>query len=123
VAPAGLQEVHDLVHPAVGSDDPDSRGRGFDGRGGTRHGLEPKTLLGEHDAAQFAQELGRFLQRELDAKHFQTFVLVAAADWLGHLRQTLHHSVKTALTKTLSKDLLQCSTAELLERLKAEHCL
>lgn len=120
---AALEELNDLVHPAFGRGDADSRGRGFDGRGGTRHGLEPKTLPKEHDAAEFAHELGQYLKNELAANHFKDLVVVAAPDWLGHLRQSLHDSVTDVLKKTLPKDLVTCSPADLLAQLKSGGCL
>lgn len=125
VAPdrSALKEVDDLVNTASHEPVADSRGHGFDGRGGTRHGMESKTLPKEHDMALFAHELSRFLQREFAANHFKELVLVAAPDWLGQLREALHDSVLAVLKPSIPKNLTLSPVSELLDHLKSAKSL
>lgn len=113
-----LQEVNDLINPALQEPVDDQRGTGFDSAGG-RHGMQSRTSPREHDTHQFAQAIARFLRDQHAAGHFDHLQLVAASDWLGELRQILPDTVRRTLTEPLQKNLAKASNDELLQQLKA----
>ncbi len=114
-----LKEIKDLLNPLSHQQTPDGRGQGAAGSSGTQHGLESRTQPKEHDAQQFAHEISSFLHKEHAANHFKDLLLVAAPDWLGHVQQALHESVKAVMQKPLQKNLVQNTPAELLDQIKA----
>lgn len=115
---ATLQEVSDLLNPSARNTIDDQRGHGFDGAGGTRHGMQPRTQPHQHDDAQFARAIAEYLRSEQAAGHFDQLQLVAAPDWLGELRKALPETVRRTLTEPLQKNLAKASTDELLQQLK-----
>ena len=118
-ADPALKEIKDLLNPLSHQQVPDERGQGAAGRSGTQHGLESRTQPKQHDAQQFVHEISSFLHKEHAANHFKDLLLVAAPEWVGHLQQALHDSVKAVMQKPVQKDLVHCTPAELLEQIKA----
>ena len=74
--------------------------------------MEPQTLPKEKEAQAFAVELAQHLQSEFAQRHCSELTLAAAPEFLGELRSALTEKVR-AVVKTINRDLMGCSDAEL----------
>lgn len=115
---SSLKEECDFIHPRE-SGDGNPHSRGGDGLGGSRHGLEPRTLPHEADIKSFAHELAQFLDLSLQEKRYGDLVLVAGPQLLGELRNALDKKVSASIRRSINKDLGQCSPAEVADYLQS----
>ena len=95
----------------------DRAGRVLDGRGRSRHALEPRTS--PHRLAQlaFARKVAGAVEKSLATTNFGKFVLVAPARALGDLRRQLPDDIKGSVTDELRKDLAALPDSDVLVHL------
>lgn len=115
-----LNEVADLAHPLASQQGDNPTGRIFAGGSGTRHGMEPATLPKEKELHAFAAQLAHYLQHEFSQQRFSKLILVAAPDFLGEVRAALPDALSAAVSGSVAKDLVACTSAEIANYLNAQ---
>ena len=117
-APGGrLEEVEALVHPEsrmhareVTSDLP---GRAFDSAGKGRHAMESEVGPKKQEAIAFARQLAKRLHSALAHGEADQFILVAAPDFLGLLRDALEPAVRKRVDMELDLNLVRMKPTEI----------
>ena len=119
-----LCELEDLSHPEgrlpTRELKSDRTARLFRGRGQDHHPVEPNVDPKRQEALYFAKQISERLEDARARGAFEELVLIAAPAFLGILRG--HLSEATLLkhvAKTIDKNLVQLSTAEIREYLIA----
>ena len=117
-ASGALVEVEDLIHSAsrlhkvdLSSDRP---GRSFDSNGEGRHAMESPQ---NQEAILFAKEISTCLKAHHDKGAFSKLVLVAAPEFLGHLRTLVDKNLMATVALEVDKNLVQHDPAEIRESL------
>ena len=126
VSPIGtLKEKWDITHEASRLAEraltTDRPGRTFDSVGGGRHAMEEPTGVHEATVRAFAREIAGRLDSARQRHAFERLYLIAAPDFLGHLREALSDSCRALLIDSIDKNVvkqdLQAIRAHLPERL------
>ena len=115
-----LHEVSDLVHSEskmreqeVTSDLP---GRNSGG-GESRHNLEGKSGIKEHEAINFAREIDAQLETARNNDQFSKLIVAADPSFLGVLRKNIHANTSKLITHEINKDLVKFSALEIRDHL------
>ncbi len=82
-------------------------------RGAKRPAMAPHTPPKDVEAEHFARELGGALLQGLDARAFQSLVVVAPPRMLGVLRRVMPHPVQRVMSVTIDADYTQVPDHEL----------
>ncbi len=106
-----LEEFHQMDHEESRQDEldlvTDKPGRFQDqsGPGGTpaRSSTEPSAR--EHSKKQFASEVADYLDRARSKGEFEHLSIIASPKFLGHLRNSVGSTTKTAILEEVSKNL------------------
>ncbi|MDT8397795.1 MAG: host attachment protein [Pseudomonadales bacterium] len=96
--------------------DSDRAGMQHSGGGGF-HSYAGDNDSHRHETEEFARELCKILQTARQAGKFDSLIIAAPPHFLGNLRQHLSQDCQNCLVKSLDKDLVQASVAELAEHL------
>jgi protein required for attachment to host cells len=112
-----LSEVEDLTHVESRAKDQDivsdKPGRGFDGMVEGRHGLEKQADAKHHEAVVFAKRLAERVEQARARGEFEALILIAAPEFLGILRQQLSSHTTRLVAKTIDKNLVQKTEADI----------
>ena len=113
-----MKEIDDLVNVASREHDRDLTsdvpGRAFDTNGlGGRHSMEPHTDPKKQEIAQFAQFVGDRIEKARRVGDCNELVLISSPEFLGLLRQKLDGETQKHISKTINKNLIQKSEAEI----------
>lgn len=112
-----LSELEDFSHPESRAKDQeivsDKPGRGFDGMIEGRHGFEKQSDAKHHEAVVFAKRLAERIEQARARGEFEVIVLIAAPEFLGILRQQLGAQTTRLVAKTIDKNLVQKTEAEI----------
>lgn len=104
-----IQEIHLFDNPdgrlRNGDFDSDKPGRAFDSLGGGRHAYEKQVDPHMHELKEFASKLSSFITKARNEKQFDELALVAPAQFIGVLRDSLSTHVQEMITKEVHKDL------------------
>ena len=113
-----LVEVEDLIHSAsrlhetdLNSDRP---GRSFDSNGEGRHAMESPE---NQEAILFAKEISTCLKSHHNQGAFSKLVLVAAPEFLGHLRTLVDKNLMATIALEIDKNMVQHDVADIREHL------
>lgn len=93
----------------LASDRPGRRGDSF----GHRHALGSEEDPKRHAAAQFAHEIGQYLDAARRGAKFEALTLAMPPHFLGLLRKSLDAECARRVERTLKSDLMHLSEAEL----------
>ncbi|MGF1547725.1 MAG: host attachment protein [Thiotrichales bacterium] len=114
---AALVEVEDRVHSASRLHARDlvteRAPRVHDSHGLGRHAIEPATDVKTLEAESFAREVSQHLEDSRSAGRYQKLYLIAAPQFLGQLRGSLSHGVKSLIAGETDKNLTQHTVAEI----------
>ena len=106
-----LKELVDMVHPQSRAHEQeltsDLPGRSFDSHGQGRHVMESNVDTKEQEAIVFAGQLGDYLNSECGQNKFKNLFLVAAPEFLGHLRKKLSDETKRHIVQEVNKNIVQ----------------
>ncbi|MAT52697.1 MAG: Host attachment protein [Porticoccaceae bacterium] len=111
-----IVEVHDLVHEAsrlherdITTDLPGSN----TGSAGNHHRFEPHTSVKTQEAGAFAREVAGILDQGRNAGAYSKLALIAAPDFLGHVRGALNSHVRKLVVHEVDKNMARSGIAEL----------
>ena len=112
-----ITEIGALVHPESREKDldltTDKGGRTFDSAGEGRHAMSPHTSPHKLEADIFARELADHLHAARLAGEFKRVDVAAPPAFLGLLRKHLDDDVRDCIDKTLDKNLVHETPAEI----------
>lgn len=112
-----LREVDDMAHAEGRERDQDMvsdrPGRSFDSTGEHRHAMERQVDPKRHEAEVFAKRVADRLDQARTSGDCNQIVLIAAPEFLGVLRQQLNANTAKLVSKTIDKNLVQKTEAEL----------
>ena len=112
-----IAEIGALVHPESREKDldltTDKGGRTFDSAGEGRHAMSPHTSAHKLEADVFARELADHLHAARLAGEFKRVDVAAPPAFLGLLRKHLDDDVRDCIDKTLDKNLVHETPAEI----------
>ena len=122
VTPTGaLKEIASYAHPEgrahardLKTDEP---GRAFDSAGQGRHAMEPRVLPKEQEAISFARFLGDKLEEARTKNQVDRLILVAAPEFLGHLRNTLAKEARKIVAGEHALNVVKLKPDEIRSRL------
>lgn len=103
IHPEGRLQEHDLVS--------DRAGHGFERFGQGGYAEDQDTSVVAHETANFALELGRFLQKARAAGRFDALVLIAAPAFLGAMRERLDVPTRERVMLEVDKNLVHLDAA------------
>lgn len=116
-----LNEVQLFEHPqsSMQTQDliSDRGGRANERMGLTPHTIEQKVSEKVKESVNFAQEIGRFLQKKVNERECDAIYIFANPTFLGHLRQNVSHEVKEHIVQEVDKDLTQSEPRNIREYL------
>lgn len=114
---APLRELEDLSHPEsrlpVRELKSDRTPRLFRGRGRDHHPVQPNVDPKQQEALYFAKQVSDRLEEARTKGEFEELVLIASPAFLGMLRGHLSNATLRCVAKTIDKNLVQLSEAEL----------
>lgn len=117
-----LQPLFDEVHEAGRKTDSewltDRPGRLRDSKGNI-HGLGHERSAEESDAKSFAAHISGLLRKDYQDGRFQELMIAAPPRFLGHLRDALDAGCMAVLSRSLHKDLVRASMADILAHFRA----
>jgi protein required for attachment to host cells len=127
----GLQEVEDMVNPAVrlrnaelahGQIDPRaaSKSRHSTGAPTQPSGYQPKQLPDQHQTEIFARDVAASLLTALHEGRFRRLVLSASPEFLGVLRGVMDQRLKDTVVLDMDKDYTHLNLKELSEVIAAK---
>jgi protein required for attachment to host cells len=112
-----LRELEDIVHTEGRSPEQemisDRPGRAFDSVGEGRHAMEKQIEPKRHEAGMFAKRIAERLDLARVKGECEQLVLIAAPEFLGVLRQNLTANTAKLVGKTIDKNLVQKTEAEI----------
>lgn len=112
-----LREVDDMAHDEGRERDQDMvsdrPGRAFDSTGEHRHAMERQVDPKRHEVELFAKRVADRLDQARTKGDCDQIVLIAAPEFLGVLRQQLNANTAKLVSKTIDKNLVQKTEAEL----------
>lgn len=92
----------------------DKPGRAFSSAsGGPRHAIEPHHDYHKMEKHNFAAALAKALERASEAGKFEHLILIAPRRTVGELRTLFSDPVKAKIVRTIQKDLVKATVAEL----------
>lgn len=95
----------------------DRPGRAFESGGVGRHAMEPPVDVKEQQAIRFATEIAREIDAGRIDDRIERLVLVAAPEFLGHLRRSLSAPAAALVTEEVAKNLVRLDPDDLREHL------
>jgi len=120
-ANGSLHELQDVIDPEGRARDQDlvtdRPGRTFDSASHNRHAMEPSTDPVETETIRFAKRLAAKLEEGRVAGSYQRLGLVAAPEFLGHLRKSLSKATTRCVALEVDKDLSRADADSLRKRL------
>jgi protein required for attachment to host cells len=121
-----MEELEALTHPASRAHEreliSDRPGRSFDSVGSGRHAMEEEVSLKQQEAIVFAREISDRLELARTRGEFDELTLVAAPAFLGLLRENLSVATHKLIVRTIDKNLVQHSEAEIRAHLESGEC-
>lgn len=112
-----LKEIEDMVNPGArlqGQDlTADGFGRTFDSNGQGRHAMEPRTEPKKQEAINFAHNVSERLENARRTGDYNDLVLIASPGFLGMLREHLGEVTQKHISKTINKNLINKTEAEI----------
>jgi protein required for attachment to host cells len=113
-----LKEVSDLVNEASRQHGSflhsDNLGRTFDSNGaGGRHAMEPRLEPKKVETLHFAHDVCDKLEQARKTGQCNDLVIISSPSFLGLMKQTLGAVTQKHITKTISKNLIHKSEAEI----------
>lgn len=109
-----LKQVDDMVHEVAGPvngkesediiDDPTQYGR---------HSMEPRVEPKKLETIHFAHDVGERLENARKVGDYNDLVLISSPSFLGMLKQTLGNVTQKHISKTINKNLIHKSEAEI----------
>ena len=106
-----LRELADMVHPGSRAHEreltSDLPGRSFDSHGQGHHAMESNVSPKEQEAIVFAGQVADYLNSECGKNKFQNLFLVAAPEFLGHLRRRLSNETRRYIAREINKNVVQ----------------
>lgn len=116
-----LEEVATLEHPESALRNRDLRtdrpGRAFDSAGAGRHAMSGEVEPATQEALRFARQLADELRDGRVANRYDTLYLVAAPEFLGHLREALDEDTRACVRFELDKNLAHEGARDIRRRL------
>lgn len=116
-----LKELADMVHPEsrvheqkLTSDRP---GRTFDRHGQGHHAMEQEVGARTQEIIAFAGQVAAYLQSECGKDIYEKIILIAAPEFLGHLRKKLDAETKERVVREIDKNLVQHNEVEIRQHL------
>lgn len=104
-----LQLVHQIQNPdgrlkdqEIDSERP---GRNFSSAAPQRHGFSPHVSSSEQIMIDFSKEVAQFLEDSRNRNLYNSLILVAGPQFLGHLRQDLTNEANGCIVQTIDKNL------------------
>ena len=115
---APLKEIDDMVNEAsrLHTDElvSDVPGRTFDSHGqGGRHAMEPRVEPKKLETIHFAHDLSERLENARRVGDYNDLVLISSPGFLGMLKQNLGNVTQKHISKTINKNLIHKSEAEI----------
>jgi protein required for attachment to host cells len=96
----------------------DRPGRSFDSHGEGRHAMEPRVDPKTEEAEHFARFVGEHLRETMQAQGgCERLHLIAAPEFLGHLRNCLDHHLQTKIVSEIPKDLVMLDSEDIRKHL------
>ncbi|HUL14180.1 MAG TPA: host attachment protein [Methylococcaceae bacterium] len=112
-----LRELEDIAHAEGRSREQDMvsdrPGRAVDKTGENRHAMDRLVDPKRHEAEVFAKRIAERLERARAKGECEQLVLIAAPEFLGVLRQNLTANTAKLVGKTIDKNLVQKTEAEI----------
>ena len=112
-----LRELEDIAHAEGRARDQDlvsdRPGRAVDRTGETRHAMERQVDPKRHEAELFAKRIAERLELARGKGECEQLILIAAPEFLGVLRQHLSANTAKLVNKTIDKNLVQKTEAEI----------
>lgn len=116
-----LAHVRTLEHPAGALRnrelETDRPGRAFDRAGKGRHAMSHEVEPAEQETLRFAQRVAGELRAARLAREFDALLLVAAPEFLGHLRAALDDETRGCVSFELDKNLARQDPQQIRSRL------
>ncbi|OLO09346.1 hypothetical protein BTW08_02245 [Salinicola sp. MH3R3-1] len=118
-AAKSLQEIETLTHPESQLHTGDLRtgGEGSATSGASQRQTGNDNATSEKQALAFAKEVASYLRDARTQGKADNFVLIAAPQFLGQLREKLDKPTLDCVTQTLDKDLSKASEDEIAAKL------
>ncbi|MGQ7244733.1 baeRF12 domain-containing protein [Salinicola sp. V024] len=118
-AAKSLQEIETLTHPESQLHTGDLRtgGEGSATSGASQRQTGNDNATSEKQAMAFAKEVAGYLRDARTQGKADNFVLIAAPQFLGQLREKLDKPTLDCVTQTLDKDLSKASEDEIAAKL------
>ncbi|HVF64732.1 MAG TPA: host attachment protein [Casimicrobiaceae bacterium] len=120
-ANGALDEIATFAHPEGRAHDRDLKtdqpGMTKDRVGYARHGMEPKVKPKEQEAINFARFLAKHLEAARSKNEVSRLVLVAAPEFLGHLRNVMDNEAKKIVAGEHSLNVTKLKPDEIRKRL------
>lgn len=104
------QAASQLPERAMGSDRP---GRSFDSAGQGRHAMEEPTSTRETAAREFARSIVERLEKGRQQNAYERLYIIAAPDFLGHLRDQLPDTCKRLIEDSVDKNVVKQDVASI----------
>lgn len=90
----------------------DRSGRALDSVGDSRHAQEPAGAK-KHEAETFAKELVSMLDQSRSRQEYERVVIIAAPQFLGHLREEMPPELEKVVLQEVSKNLVRESADDI----------
>ncbi|WP_048308309.1 host attachment protein [Halomonas sp. PR-M31] len=119
-AAGNTQEIDNLVHPESREHTGDLRtgGEGAATSGsGQQHQTGDDDATSEKHAMFFAKEVADYLKNARSQGKADNFVIAAAPQFLGHLREKMDSNTRDMVIKEIDKDYSKASVEEITEKL------
>ena len=121
-SPTGsLEEIESYAHPEGRAHDRDLRtdepGMTKDSAGYAMHGMEPKVKPKEQEAIAFARSLARTIEAARSKSEIDRVILVAAPEFLGHLRSALDDDARKIVEGEFNLNVVRMSPEDIRKRL------
>jgi protein required for attachment to host cells len=104
------QAESQLPEREMGTDRP---GRSFDSAGQGRHAMEEPTSTKETAAREFARRIAERVEKGRQQNAFERLYIIAAPDFLGHLRDQLPDTCKNLVQDSIDKNVVKQDPASI----------
>ena len=104
-------------HPKSGDIYADRPGRSHESVGPGRHAMEPTSDAHRLRKKAAARAVAQMLLKNLNAKHFEKLVVIAAPIFLGDLRQEMAHRVQAVIRAEFPKDIANVPSHDLSQKI------
>ena len=95
----------------------DRPGRTFDRHGQGHHAMEQEVGARKQEVMAFAGQVAAYLQTECGKDIYEKIILIAAPEFLGHLRKKLDAETRGRVVKEIDKNIVQQEEAEIRKHL------